>query len=354
MLINFLRDRLLFSGLPFGDLRSSVERAISQGKWAKAFTELAFDYEARAVLAERHLHIESARVLWRWAAISHQGASFEVHVAPHLHHDYQLVECARRRAQTAFKKSLAYEAGPTANRSVVIWARGRVLDGYYSSGCAASPCVILLNGLDSIAEVELEAFAQWFRARGVAVLTLNIPVAYDSTDRSPLVDVRDLVEDICDWLQTESGSRQCGVFGVSFGGHLVAQFLSADSRVICGGSICPPAYLGVDELKSERMRVMWSCALRQPFECAYAHTQSLPDVRELPPPQGNIMLIGCHGDQVFGEEHIEAYRSWGQDRLTLRMLSAEHVATSRYSEWLPDVCDWICGHFAATTLEQVA
>src|SRR5262249_54480700 len=161
---------------------------------------------------------------------------------------------------------------------------------------------------DSIAEVELQAFAHWFMARGAAVLSLNIPVDYVTVERRPLVDVRALVSPICDWLQAESSARQCGLFGVSFGGHLVAQFFSSDARVVCGTAVCPPAFISPAELKLERIRVMWACALRKPYNDANTGAQDLPDVRALDAPFGDVLLIGCRGDPVFGDAHLRAYR----------------------------------------------
>jgi hypothetical protein len=354
MSVQFTCDRLLFAGLPFGELRRATGQGSAADRWAEVFGELASTYEARAIKAERDQHSETARRLWRWSAIAHQGASFETHLSPQRHHDYQLMERARRKAHAAFHRSLAHETGPKACRAVTIRAAGRQLGGYFSSPGPAAPCVVLVNGLDSIAEVELQAFARWFTARGAAVLSLNIPVDYVTADRSPLVDVRALVSPICDWLQDEGGSRQCGVFGVSFGGHLVAQFLSADARVVCGTAVCPPAFIGPNELKLERIRVMWACALRQSYEEADTGARDLPDIRSLNAPSGEMLLIGCHGDPVFGDEHLQFYRKWGRERLSVRMLDAEHVATSRYSDWLPDVCDWMGDRLASAALERAA
>ncbi|MHC2295392.1 alpha/beta hydrolase family protein [Bradyrhizobium barranii] len=354
MSAQFTCDRLLFAGLPFGDLRRVAAQSLATDSWAETFGRLASSYEARAVVAERDHFTETARELWRYVAIAHQAASFETHLSPCRHHDYQLMEGSRRKARAAFRNSLAHETGPGGLRAVTIRAAGRDLEGYFRSPRPAAPCVVLVNGLDSIAEVELQAFARWFTARGAAVLSLNIPVDYVTTDRSPLVDARALVSPICDWLQSEAGARQSGVFGVSFGGHLVAQFLSEDTRIICGAAVCPPAFITPDELRLERIRVMWACALRRSYEDAGTGAQDLPDVRDLNAPLGDALLIGCHDDPVFGEEHLAAYRKWGRERLSVRMLEAEHVATSRYSDWLPDACDWICGRLTSAALERAA
>lgn len=354
MSVQFTCDRLLFAGLPFGDLRRVAGQATTADNWAVAFGELASAYEARAILAERDQHVETARTLWRWSAVAHQAASFETHLFPQRHHDYQLMVQARRKARAAFHRSLALETGPGACRRVTIRAAGREIEGYFRSPAPHAPCVILVNGLDSVAEVELQAFARWFSERGAAVLALNIPVDYVTTNRAPLVDVSALVSPICDWLQGAIGSRRCGVFGVSFGGHLVAQFLSSDARVACGAAVCPPAFISPNELRLERIRVMWACALRRSFEEAGTGTPYLPDLRDMNAPHGDMLLIGCHGDPVFGDEHLDAYRAWGRERLSQRMLEAEHVATSRYSDWLLDVSDWIYDRLSSASLERAA
>jgi dienelactone hydrolase len=354
MSAQFTCDRLLFAGLPFGDLRRTADDGVKGERWAEMFDELAAAYQSRALIAERDKRTETARIFWRWSAIAHQGASFETHLFPQRHHDYRLVESARRKARAAFHSSLPHEVGPVGCRSVTISAAGRQLEGYFTGPGTAAPCILLVNGLDSIAEVELQAFARWFTARGAAVLSLNIPVDYNTAERAPLVHVSAFVSSICDWLQHETGSRQLGVFGVSFGGHIVAQFLSADTRVVCGAAVCPPAYISSAELKLERIRVMWACALRKSYEDADSGAQCLPDVRALNAPLGDVLLIGCNGDPVFGGEHLQAYLEWGRKRVVVRMLDAEHVATSRYPDWLPGVCDWMFDRLATPALARVA
>jgi hypothetical protein len=253
-------------------------------------------------------------------------------------------------ARDAFRRALTHEFGPSACRPVRIRAAGREIEGYFSSPGPLAPCVILVNGLDSIAEVELQAFGRWFVARGLAVLSLNVPVDYATEDGSAMVDFRALAPSVCDWVQVQCELEHCCIFGVSFGGHLAAQFLAADARVVGGAAVCPPAFIGPDEMKLERIRVMWACALRRPWNEVTGRERDLPDLRDLGPPLGDFLLIGCYDDPVFGENHLEVYRKWGRHRVSVQMLESEHVGTSRYSDWLPDACDWICDRFGTATL----
>ncbi len=342
----FIADRLLFAGLPFGDLRRTIDQAQASREWRRTFCDLADTYAQRARAAAEAGHGPTAYANWRWAAIALQGASFELHVAPERHRDCTAIEAIRREARSAYHAALAHQPRHSAPcRSVSIVAGGDLLDGYLSTpaGAEAKGVVVVVNGLDSIAEVELQAFGHWFIERDLAVLALNLPVDFIRTPRTARVDARAMVPAICDWLEQDSGldCEGCGAFGVSFGGYLVAQFLSSDPRVRCGAAICPPAWMGPSELAIERIRIMWAYAVARPFGDFDALVDAMPDVRELAPPRGDLMLYGCEGDPVFGDAHLRAYRDWGGDRVDNRMMRAEHVGTSRVTEWLPDVADWM-------------
>ena len=347
----FIVDRLLFAGLPFGDLRRSAETAADRGEWETTFCALADRYAEKASTAANRGWLASAHTYWRWSAIALQGASFELHLFPERHREYLQAERMRRSARAAYRKALMYTAPDRISREpVCIEAMGERVEGYLDQTVGrARGFVILVNGLDSIAEVELRAFGAWFLERGNAVLSLNIPINYAEERRRPAVDVRHLVPSICDWIERHGGveAPRYSIFGVSFGGHLVAQFLSADLRIVCGAAICPPAFIGTKELATERIRIMWACALARSFNGLNGVENSLVDVRTFAPPLGKLLLYGCHADPVFGDEHLDAYREWAGAKADVRMMAAEHVGTSRFSDWIPEVSDWICDQIAS-------
>jgi hypothetical protein len=346
----FIVDRLLFAGLPFGDLRRSAEAAAIRGNWGVTFCALADHYAEKAKVAANRGWVASAHTYWRWSAIALQGASFELHLFPERHREYLQTECIRRNARAAYRNALMYTAPDKVSRKpVCIEALGEQIEGYVDFPIErARGLVILVNGLDSIAEVELRAFGTWFVERGNAVLSLNIPINYSEGRRSPSVDVRHIIPSICDWITLQPGieARKYAAFGVSFGGHLVAQFLASDPRIACGAAICPPAFIGDKELATERIRIMWACALRKSFHCVNSADNSLVDVRTFAPPFGELLVYGCQADPVFGDEHLDAYCAWAGANVEVRMMTAEHVGTSRFSDWMPDVCDWICDRLA--------
>jgi dienelactone hydrolase len=347
----FIVDRLLFAGLPFGDLRRSTEVAASRGEWGSTFCNLADCYADKAKTAANRGWLASAHTYWRWSAIALQGASFELHLFPERHREYIVTERIRRGARAAYRNALMYAAPDRISRQPVsIDAMGEQVEGYFDQPTGpVRGFVILVNGLDSIAEVELRAFGTWFLERGNAILSLNIPINYAEETRRPSVDVRHLVPSICDWIDLNGGveRQKYGIFGVSFGGHLVAQFLASDPRIVCGAAVCPPAYIGAEELATERIRIMWACALARSFHGLECSDNSLVDIRKFAPPAGQLLLYGCHADPVFGYKHLDAYREWAGANVEVRMMAAEHVGTSRFSDWIPEVSDWMCDQITA-------
>jgi len=123
-----------------------------------------------------------------------------------------------------------------------------------------SSAVVLFNGLDSICEVEMHAFGDWLLSRGLSVLSLDLPSGFSGKPRQAHLAVEQLAPAIADWIAVQPNlkSDHIGVFGVSFGGHLVARALSGDDRFCAGVAVSPAAWMRTKELMHGRLRFMFS------------------------------------------------------------------------------------------------
>jgi pimeloyl-ACP methyl ester carboxylesterase len=206
----------------------------------------------------------------------------------------------------------------------------------------SSGAVVLVNGLDSISEVESHMFGSWMLERGLAVLAVDLPAGLR---RSPgpsgsIYKQVDAAGDAAaDWLATHVGTHRIGAFGVSFGGNIVARLL-AGGRYTAGVAVSPPAFLGGRELSLERLRRMlgWSFAIN---DVQVEKTAASFSLSTLAAPAGKILLCEMDSDELFGPEHSKCFQAWGGELVQTVNFPGEHVGTSKFHLWLPTACDWL-------------
>jgi Esterase FrsA-like len=201
--------------------------------------------------------------------------------------------------------------------------------------------VVLVNGLDSIAEVELHAFGTWFLERGIAVLALDLPAGGGPRFKSPCFAVEAVASRIVDWLFKNSETRSVGAFGVSFGGNLVARLMSGDSRFAAGIAVSPIAYVGENEFHHQRLRTMidWTFGSRQTIN--QVGGANVMDVNDLPQPSGDLLVCEMSDDKMFGRDHSLRMKEWFGPKAAVHKFPGEHVGTSQFHVWLPFACDWL-------------
>jgi dienelactone hydrolase len=341
--LEFLMHRMMLMGLPYGEVRESAERARAGQSWKKICLDLARQMRHLAKAAATNGQVSAAQA-WRWTACAYHAASLAQHLQPDEHHGFKDVLKLRGLARESYLKSIEHDL--TLARPVKIPAGGSVISGYLRlplSGGDAPPVVVLLNGLDSLCEVEMHIFGDWMLARGLAVLALDLPSSFATIPRVPRFAVEELAPAIADWIaqSPECASSRMGAFGVSFGGHLVARLLAGDARFRSGVAVSPPAWMGPSELKLNRIRRIFACAFNLSDEREIDGLAARMDIRKLPPPEGRLLVYQMMQDQLFGPEHVETLRRWGGDAVEVRKIDAEHVGTSRYHLWLPEACDWL-------------
>lgn len=336
--------RVAMTGLPFGEVQALVTCARGGQSWKKLCLKLAEEMRQLAKdAAAQNRHVSAAQA-WRWTACAYHAASFELHLQPDKYNGFGSILRLRALAREAYLKSI--RLNPAVALQVEILAGGSHISGYLrlpSSGAKAQPLIVLLNGLDSLCEVEMHAFGNWLLARGLAVLALDLPTSFASSPRLPRFAVEEIAPDIADWAahSPECADSPLGAFGVSFGGHLVARLLAGDSRFRFGVAVSPPAWMGPLELQLKRVRLMFACAFNLSTEREIDELAARIDIRHLPPPEGQLHIFQMMQDQLFGAEHIDALRDWGGIAVEVQKVNAEHVGTSRFHRWLPEACDWL-------------
>jgi pimeloyl-ACP methyl ester carboxylesterase len=340
-LLDFIQVRLAFAGFPYGELRQACQEAVSQGQWQRVFLARARSWRKLAVRAQNGGNMVSAAQFWRWAACAYHAASFSFHLKTPGRGWQTQISRFRMAARGCYVNSLGLasrEIVPVALNCNSIHVRAYLRKPQRISGGA----VVLVNGLDSISEVELHMFGNWMVERGLAVLAVDLPAGLRQAagpNGSAHKEVDAAGNAAADWLAMHLGIHKIGAFGVSFGGNIVARLL-AGGRYTAGVAVSPPAFLGGRELSLERLRRMlgWSFAVD---DVQMEKTAASFSLSTLPAPAGKILLCEMDSDELFGPEHSKTFQAWGGERVQTAHFPGEHVGTSTFHLWLPTACDWL-------------
>jgi pimeloyl-ACP methyl ester carboxylesterase len=340
--IEFLQYRASFAGIPFGELQTVMSRVQTGGDWMQSCCEIARRLRKVAEQSELAGRRISAAQTWRWAASTYHIASFGFHIEPGKFSLKKIIKL-RRLARLAYLRAIQNEPQKVCSVSIACGDGGASINGYLRRPAATgAPLIVLLNGLDSMCEVELHTFGTWLLERNLAVLAVDLPSSFSAKPRNPRFDMENLATSIADWAESQSfEAGKMGAFGVSFGGHLAARLLAGDSRFRSGVAVSPSAWISHRELQVERLRGMfaWSFALQTLNEIN--DLSSLIRLEGLPKPAGNLLVLQMEKDELFGQEHTRAFQNWGEEKVSIRRRQAEHVGTSQIHYWLPEVCDWL-------------
>jgi dienelactone hydrolase len=340
--IEFLQYRASFAGIPFGELQTVMSRVQTGGDWMQSCCEIARRLRKVAEQSELAGRRISAAQTWRWAASTYHIASFGFHIEPGKFSLKKIIKL-RQLARLAYLRAIQNEPQKVCSVSIACGDGGASINGYLRRPAATgAPLIVLLNGLDSMCEVELHTFGTWLLERNLAVLAVDLPSSFSTKPRNPRFDMENLATSIADWAESQSfEAGKMGAFGVSFGGHLAARLLAGDSRFRSGVAVSPSAWISHRELQVERLRGMfaWSFALQTLNEIN--DLSSLIRLEGLPKPAGNLLVLQMEKDELFGQEHTRAFQNWGEEKVSIRRRQAEHVGTSQIHYWLPEVCDWL-------------
>jgi dienelactone hydrolase len=340
--LQFLLHRVAFMGLPFGEIQEIIKRAEAGESWKQSCCYVAEIFRHLAEDAAVSGRCVSAAQAWRWTACAYHAATFGLHLDPDRHGHLDEILELRSMARSAYLKAVRVD--PLLVSLVEIPFRTTTIYGYLRTPLSGpAPIVVLLNGLDSLCEVEMHVFGTWLLSRGLAVLSLDLPASFAAQPRIPRLEVEEVAPVVTDWISqyTQFVDNRIGAFGVSFGGHLVARMLAGDPRFSAGVAVSPAAWMSPRELQLKRVRLMFACAFDLHTDPDIDAMACRIHIEQLPPPSGQLLIFQMEQDQLFGPEHVKAFCEWGRNTVEVRTLCAEHVGTSQFHRWLPEACDWL-------------
>src|SRR6266511_6146327 len=180
--LQFLLHRMAFTELPFGELQAALQRVQAGEPWKASFQCAARNLRHLAEDAEGSGRLVSAAQAWRWTACAYHAMTFGLHFDPERRGRSNEIVRLRRLARLAYLQAVHLD--PYLARPITIPYGTTPLYGYLRAPAyGPAPVVVLLNGLDSMCEVELHAFGSWLLARGLAVLLLDLPASLTARPR---------------------------------------------------------------------------------------------------------------------------------------------------------------------------
>lgn len=326
--------RLLQFGVPPGDVQALAEEA-DWIAWGRALGARAEAYAEDGARALQEGRLPSAEALLRTAAACFHFARFKLPIG-----EEWAVLGARSRGAFA----LAAPLSTPATEPVAIELGDLVLPGYARrQASAAAPWVLLVHGLDSAKEVELDHLAQGLVRRGASVLYVDFPGQGELAGTSSLRQFDAAFARAVSWIGTYGVEPPClGVLGVSLGGHLACRAAALTPQVrsvVClGGFFDLAALVGLPAPALAKLRVSYGIDGGAPL----AELGAAIDLAPLPTPAAPHLLL-VHGakDHLADGEQMRRLLRWAPQSILRQYAGGEHVCTNLFARCLPDAWDFM-------------
>lgn len=333
--------RFLFSGVSKEELANVMANLQTSGNWYDAWFSRAQALESRAMLEDESQGPAHARL---WLEISA------------LYHFAQYHECAdlpaKWRAQdlcsVAYQRCASLLAPPSEPLTFTV--DGNQFCGYFRSPSrdGTSPCILLLNGLDSIKEVELHHFSEVFLQHGFATF------AFDGPGQGKAWHVQKLSNE---WHRTVSAaittlmrdarvdSQRIGVFGISFGGHLACQAAAMDQRIKAAIDLSGPFdYRFISDVSQDLQAVFCYPFGAKTVDDLFNHVSPV-SLQAFPPPTSPILIIHGKLDRIVRYEHAEWIHNWAQGKAELcEYPDGVHNCGNHIDEVTTLCANWLASH----------
>lgn len=352
--------RLMLCGLDWGDIVNALRDAkrldvpAEWTEWLEQWTAMARKQEAAgSEAAEKNRPVTARHRLLKASACSH-FAEFM------YYDDVPLKQKMRKEATRLFLRAvpyLPYRVEPVSipNGGDLPWPGYLIHAGHARHDVdARRPAVILINGLDSAAEVELHAFAREFVERGVSVLLFDGPGQGLLAGKVAMpLQFEGVFESVLGFLQRQPSidPDHLGVFGVSFGGYLAARVAAYYPRELKACVNLSGAYDldNFDKLKAPVQRgLAYVFGARNTEEMSQLARTEL-NLRGVP--RLAVPLLTIHGmeDGVFPYDSCMRLMEWAQGEKELISYEGErHVCTNFFSDFIPRFSDWMVEKIAVT------
>jgi 2,6-dihydroxypseudooxynicotine hydrolase len=333
-------NRFTANGTDYADFAATLARITRWADWCREWGVTATRYEQLAEAAEDAGQRQTAAGAWQRAALAWHWGKF-VFVD-----DPEQQRAAHERAVACFFRAAPALTPPA--ELVRIPYGGTTLAAYLrvpAVGLADPPVVIMAPGLDSTKE-ELQATAEYFLARGLAVLAVDGPGQGEAEYELPIEPAYEKVATaVVDFLQDCAGldARRIGLFGVSLGGYYAARAAAYEKRLRAVVALAGPYRLDLDwDERPPQTRATFQArsGARSAAE-ARAKAAELTLETAAPRIQTPLLVVGGARDTIAPAYH--------QERLAAEAPSAElalypdgnHGVTNRAFESRSRMADWL-------------
>jgi 2,6-dihydroxypseudooxynicotine hydrolase len=335
-------NRFTSNGTDYADVQATLRRINSWADWGREWGRTAEHYEQVAEAAEKDGHPLTAGGAWRRAALCWHWGKFVFTDYPEQQraaHD-RTVECFRRGASTL---------RPPAQPVRIPYA-GIELAAYLRVPVATTrpPVVIMVPGLDSVKE-ELQATAEYFLARGLAVLAVDGPGQGETEYLLPIEPAYEKVATaVVDYLhgRDDIDGNRIGLYGVSLGGYYAARSAAYEPRLTAAVALAGPYRFDVDwETKppqTQRTFQVRSGASAPEQAGEYAARLTLVDAA----PRITRPLLVVHGgrDTLVPPHHAEELAAAAPGAELVMYPDGNHGVTNHAFESRSRMADWLAAH----------
>jgi 2,6-dihydroxypseudooxynicotine hydrolase len=344
-------NRFVSNGTDYADFRATLARIDSWDDWCREWGRTGREYEELAERAEADGLRETATGAWRRAALAWHWGKFvfvDDPVQQRAAHD-RAVACFGRCASTL---------SPPAERVEIPYA-GTLLPAYLRVPTvrtlgAKPPVVLMVPGLDSTKE-ELQATAEYFLARGLAILAVDGPGQGESEYELPIEPAYEKVAAAAaDYVASllEVDNSKIGCFGVSLGGYYAARAAAFEPRIKATVALAGPYRFdqGWDDLPPQTRATFRHRSRARTEQEARAKAEELTlehAARKIASP---LLIVGGRRDMIVPASH--------QERLAREVPQAElviypdgsHGVTNHAYESRSRMADWLAAHLTASAL----
>jgi dipeptidyl aminopeptidase/acylaminoacyl peptidase len=333
--------RFTANGTDYGDFAATLARITSWADWCREWGVTATQYEQLAEAAEDAGQADTAVGAWQRAALAWHWGKF-VFVD-----DPVQQRAAHERAVACFRRAAPALAPPAElvhipYASTTLPAYLRVPQGRQA---ATLPVVIMVPGLDSTKE-ELQATAEYFLARGLAILAIDGPGQGESEYDLPLEPAYEKVATAAvDYLQDRAGldPERTGLFGVSLGGYFAARCAAYEKRLKAVVALAGPYRFDLDwEELPEQTRATFKVrsgaatgteaqakAAEFTLEQAAAHIET------------PLLVVGGGRDRIVPPYHQERLAKEARTAELVLYPDGSHGVTNRAYESRSRMADWL-------------
>lgn len=339
-----LFGRFLFSGISYGELAAALARWQASNSWYEAWVRGAERLANQAIIAEEDERWVTAVRCWLEASAMYHFAQF------HLFDDTPAKRLAQDLSGSAYRR-IAASLLPSCEL-LTFTVDGTSYSGYFRAAQqdTTGPCVILLNGLDSVKEVELHQWSEVLVRYGISTFAFDGPGQGKSwRARQMTGDFERVVVAAISALAGDPrvDPARLGVFGVSFGGYLACRATARDQRIRAAVDLAGPYdYLFLDEARASLQQNFCYAFGVRTVNDLYARVNR-EGLRALPAPACPLLVIHGRQDKSIPYNHAERIWTWARGAAELHTFAdGDHVCTNRFNEVTALVADWFLSQLA--------